>query len=324
MDYLVTGATGFVGNNLVRRLLERGQTVRVLVREGSDPRPIEGLTVERIVGDVCVKRDVDRAMVGIRCVIHAAANVNIGWRGLDTARKINVDATRYVATAAADSGAKMLLVSTVDALAAGSRKRWVDEESPYKCKVGCTYVLTKREAELLVLELSQNGLHAVIVNPGFMLGPFDWKPSSGRMLLNVGKRFTPFSPSGGMSGCDVRDVVDAIATASQVAPTGRRFILAGHNMKFWTAWRTFSRVAGTRGPISPFGPLIAKAVGAIGDLKTSLTGNETELNSAMLKMSRLNHYYSSERAKKELNYQIRPFEESVRDAWKWFCDNGYA
>lgn len=323
MDYLVTGATGFVGNNLVRRLLDQGHDVRVLVREGSDPRPIEDLSVERVIGNVCAREDVQNAMAGVNCVIHAAANVNIGWQGIDAAREINVIATGYVADVAAKQGAKMVFVSSVDALAPGSRKGPVDEDTPYRCKVACTYVTTKREAELLVIDRVKTGLNATVVNPGFMLGPYDWKPSSGRMLLDVGKRFTPFSPPGGMSACDVRDVADAIIRASQVSPPGRRYILAGHNIKFWTAWRLFSKVAGTHGPISPFGPLIAKIVGAVGDAKTKVTGIETELNSAMLGMSRLHHYYSSERAKSELGYQIRPFEETVRDAWKWFCDNGY-
>ena len=323
MDYLVTGATGFVGNNLVRTLLTNGQTVRVLIRPNSDPRPLDGLNVERFVGNVCEREDVDRALLKCSHVVHAAASVAIGRQGFDAARRINVDATEHVARAAANSGAKMVFVSSVDALAPSIRKQPVDEETPYRSKVECTYVITKREAELRVMQHVEQGLHANIVNPGFMLGPFDWKPSSGRMLIDVGKRFTPFAPPGGMSACDVRNVVDAIFTASQRAPSGRRFILAGQNIKFWQAWRLFSKLGGTRGPISPFGPVIARVVGALGDARTKLVGNETEWNSAMLRMSCMNHYYSSNRAIEELGYRIRPFEETAREAWNWFASNGY-
>ncbi|MFC1757166.1 NAD-dependent epimerase/dehydratase family protein [Planctomycetota bacterium] len=323
MDYLVTGATGFVGNNLVRTLLDKGQTVRVLVRKSSDSRPLEGLRVEQIVGDICSETDVKQAICGCRHVIHAAASIAIGWQGMEAARKINVEATEHIAAAAADAGAKMVFVSSVDAMAPGSRSQPADEETPYRPKVPCTYVLTKREAELRVLDYVQQGLHANIVNPGFMLGPFDWKPSSGRMLIDVATRFFPFAPPGGMSACDVRDVVAAVVRASEIAPSGRRFVLAGHNVKFKKAWGLFSKQGGTRGPISPFGPMVARAIGAIGDLRTRLTGVEREVNSAMLRMACMNHFYRSDRAIAELDYHIRPLEETVGDAWQWFRENNY-
>ncbi|MCA9211644.1 MAG: NAD-dependent epimerase/dehydratase family protein [Planctomycetales bacterium] len=323
MDYLVTGATGFVGNNMVRCLLNNGHSVRVLIRPGSDPRPLEGLDVDCVVGDVCSKEDANRAITGCSNVIHAAASVKIGWQGFDAARKINVAATEHMARGAAESGAKFLFVSSVDALAPSRKKQPVTEDTPDQCKVDCTYCVTKREAELKVLQFAEEGLHAVIANPGFMLGPNDWKPSSGRMLIDVAKKFSPFAPPGGMSICDVRDVVDAIYVASEFAPSGRRFILAGHNVKFWRAWRAFAKAAGTSGPISPFGPLVARIVGMVGDIRTSITGNESEINSAMLRMACMHHYYSSDRAIAELNYRIRPLEETVRDAWQWFATNGY-
>ena len=323
MDYLVTGATGFVGNNVVRALLDRGQTVRVLVRKTSDDRPLAGLNVDRVVGDICTQADVENAIDGCRHVIHAAASVAIGWRGIEAARKINVDATEHIAAAAAERDAKMIFVSSVDALAPGRRKDLVNEETPYRPKVPCTYVVTKREAELRVLDYVKEGLHANIVNPGFMLGPFDWKPSSGRMLIDVATKFSPFAPPGGMSICDVRDVVAAILTASQNAPPGRRYILAGHNVKFTKAWRLFSKQGNTTGPLSPFGPAVARVVGAMGDLRTRLTGVEGEINSAMLRMACMNHFYSSDRAIAELDYKVRPMEDSIRDAWHWFRENDY-
>ncbi len=323
MDYLVTGATGFVGNNVVRALLDSGQTVRVLVRKTSDARPLDDIDVERVVGDVCSRDDIENAIAGCRHVIHAAASVAIGWQGMEAARKINVGATEPIAVAAAEHGTKLIFVSSVDALAPGRRGELVNEETPYRSKVPCTYVLTKREAELRVLDYVQEGLHANIVNPGFMLGPFDWKPSSGRMLIDVATKFSPFAPPGGMSICDVRDVAAAILTASQNAPSGRRYILAGHNVKFTKAWRLFSKQGNTSGPLSPFGPVVARIVGGIGDLRTRITGVEGEINSAMLRMACMNHYYSSDRAIEELDYKVRPMEDSIRDAWTWFRQNNY-
>src|SRR5262245_25415160 len=105
---LVTGATGLVGNNVVRLLLARGIPVTVLVRSTSDPRPLAGLAVETVEGDVRDTNAVRRACQRIGVVVHAAAQVHIGWKGLDEQRNINVQGTRHVAEAARDSGARMI------------------------------------------------------------------------------------------------------------------------------------------------------------------------------------------------------------------------
>lgn len=323
MTTLVTGATGLLGNNVVRALLAGGHAVRVIVRSSSDPRPLEGLDVERIEGDVRDAAVVKRACEGIGAVIHSAAAIHFGWTGLDDMRAVNVAGTRHVADAALAAGAKMVHVSSVDALAPGAPDAPADEETPGE-KVACTYVVTKREAEQVIQDRVKQGLEAVIVNPGFMLGPWDWKPSSGRMMLEVVKRFTPLAPRGGMSICDVRDVAAGVLAALDKGVTGRRYVLAGANISYFDAWRLFIDVA-QRGskPIARAGPLLRILGGAGGDLWARLTGRESDVNSASIKLSSLFHYYSSARAEAELGYRTRPHEQSMRDAWQWFVEHGY-
>ena len=105
---LVTGATGLVGNNVVRMLLGRGEAVRVLAREGCDPRPLAGLPVEVALGDVRNCESVRGACRGVTRVVHAAGHVHIGWTGLALQRAINVEGTRHVAAAAHEAGARMV------------------------------------------------------------------------------------------------------------------------------------------------------------------------------------------------------------------------
>jgi dihydroflavonol-4-reductase len=326
MPVLVTGATGLVGNNVARRLREHGCDVRVLVREGSDPRPLEGLEVDIACGDLRDRSAVRRACEGVGAVIHAAALIQIGWTRLEVAREINVDGTRNVAEAARDMAVRLVHVSTVDTLGVGSPERPATEDSPRTGKVPCTYVVSKLEADAVVRQLvDKDGLDAVLVHPGFMLGPWDWKPSSGRMLLAVAQRFTPMAPTGGCSFCDVRDVADGILAAWQRGQTGREYILAGENLSYFQAWRLFAEVTGGGRPWFRAGPLMRVAGGRAGDLWGRLTGREPEVNSAAVGMSSLYHYYSSERAKTELGYrQSRPFRETVQDAWNWFREYGYA
>jgi dihydroflavonol-4-reductase len=318
MDYLVTGATGLVGNNLVRQILERGGTVRALVRSEGVPDCLAGLAVETARGDIRDAESVERAARGVRCVLHAAADTHIGWHHLERQRQINVTGSRNVGLAARAAGARMIHVSSVDALPDSLDGRPVDEETPDRCKVPCTYVVTKREAEQAVRALMQDGLDAVIVNPGFMLGPWDWKPSSGRMLLAIARVRIPAAPRGGMSGCDVRDVASGILNAATRGRPGHRYILAGENISYFDAWRMFARIVGhPPGPSYLIPSWINGLSGRLGDLWARVSGNETDVNSAMIQMSQRFHYYCSDRARRELGYQPRPFEESARDAWEW-------
>jgi len=324
MTTLVTGATGLVGNNVVRLLRCEGETVRALVRDTSDPRPLAGLEVEAVIGDIRDIESVRRAMAGVSQVVHSAARVHIGWTGLESQRAINVEGTRNVATAARDANAKMVHVSSVDTLGVGSPDLPADEDSPREGKVPCSYVTTKREAEQAFLDEVSRGLEGIVVNPGFMLGPWDWKPSSGRMLLEVARRFTPFAPKGGCSVCDVRDVAAGILAALQRGTIGRRYILGGENLTYFDLWKRIINLTGGTAPICRAGPLMRIIAGRGGDLIGKITGREPDVNSASVGMSDLYHYYSIARAQRELGYVVRPLEESIADAWSWFQAEGYA
>ncbi len=323
MTTLVTGATGLVGNNVVRALLNAGQTVRVLVRESSNRRPLDGLEIDIATGDVCEIDSVRESMPGVSQVVHAAAKVHIGWTGLESQRTINVNGTRNVAIAAREAKAKMVHVSSVDALGVGTPDLPANEESPREGKVPCSYVISKREAEAAFLEEVDRGLHGVIVNPGFMLGPWDWKPSSGKMVLEVAKTFTPLAPAGGFSVCDVRDVAAGILAALDRGIVGRQYILAGENISYLDLWRRIAKVTGGTPPIRRAGAITRFFVGRGGDLIGKLTGREPDLNSAAVKMSNLLHYYSIQRAQEELGYVVRPIDESISAAWEWFKAEGY-
>lgn len=324
MRILITGATGLVGNNCLRLLAEQGHTIFALVRRPHDARPFEGVDVELCTVDLCAPDELRANLPQVDAIIHAAGDTHIGRQSRPAQFQVNVEATRVLAEIATEQQAKFVFVSSVDALPAAEIDGVVDELTEGNAKYDCGYVITKREAELAVQRQIAAGLNAVIVNPGFMLGPWDWKPSSGRMLLAVATQFTPFGPKGGFSVCDVRDVAAAcFRVATQPTPHDR-YILAGHNIRYVDAWRVFAKVTGGQGPLCPAGPLMRIVGGKWGDWMALLTGKEGDLNSAGVGMSDLFHYYDSGRAERELGYQIRPIEESASAAWAWFQQYGYA
>lgn len=320
---LVTGVTGLVGNNVVRMLLDRGQRVRALVRKNSARQPLEGLDVETAVGDVCDAESVRKACDGVRVVIHAAGHVQIGSTHLDLHRAVNVEGTRHVAQAAREAGARMVHVSSVDAVGEGSPERPADEDSPLGDPHRCAYAISKREAEQAVQKEVDDGLDAVIVNPGYMIGPNDWKPSSGRMVIEVAKGKAWLAPRGSLSLCDVRDVTAGILAAVEAGQCGRRYILAGKTISYIDAFRLFASVTGGRRPLGRVGPVAAWIGGRIGDLEGAIVGREPIINSAAVAVAALPRAFSSRRAMDELGYAIRPEEESVRDTWQWFKNHGY-
>jgi nucleoside-diphosphate-sugar epimerase len=323
MKYLVTGATGLLGNNIVRQLVAAAESVRVLARAESDPRALDGLPIERAAGDVRDAAAVAEACRGVEIVIHSAGHVHLGWKQLDQHQAINVEGARNVAAATRAAGARLVHVSAINALGLGRLDQPADEESALPGIVECPYVVTKREAERVVLAEVDRGLDAVIVNPGCMFGPWDWKPSSGKMLLAVTK-FAPVYPLGAVSFCDVRDVAAGALTAAKQGQRGRRYIMGGHNLSYWDAWRQMARLVGKRGPISPMGPLFRGLAAPALDLYTWVTGREGEANSAILMMGRQQHCFSSRRAEQELGYRVRPFAETLADTWAWFRERGYA
>lgn len=323
MVTLVTGATGLVGNNVVRLLLERGQQVRVLSRETADSRPLAGLDVEICRGDICDPAAVRRAVEGAGRVVHSAALVHIGWTGLERQRTVNVGGTRHVATAARETGARVVHVSTVDTLGRGSRATPADEETPLGECVECPYVITKREAEQAVLEEVGHGLDAVIVNPAFMLGPWDWKPSSGRMLLAIGRGRGYVAPPGGNDFCDVREVASGILAAAERGVIGRRYVLGGEPLSYFEAWTMFAEITGRRPPRRVMRKPVLRFAGALGSLWGRCTGNEPDLNTASAAISMEEHHFSPARACRELGYTPRPAREAAKAAWEWFGEHGY-
>lgn len=323
-DCLVTGGTGLVGNNVIRMLTAQGRRVRTLVRGRSRDREFDGVAVDRTNGDVTDGEAVQRAVTGCRVVIHSAAMVHVGWRRLAEMRRVNVEGTRLVAEAARREGARLVHVSSVNALGLTGDHTPADEETPFGNTVECPYVVTKREAEQVVLDEVDRGLDAVILNPVFMLGPWDWKPSSGRMLLEVAAGKGLLAPPGSQHFGDARDIAAGIVAAITKGRPGRRYILGGHHLRFIEAWTLFAEVSGRRPPRGEAPLRVVRFAGRMGDLIAGCIGREGPLNSAAASMSLLCQHYSSERARNELGYSIRPLKETVEHAWRWFVDHGFA
>ena len=323
MKYAVTGSTGLVGNNLVRYLLEQGHQVRVVVRPSSDLKALHGLDVEILTGSWADPSFVSQCTKSIDGLFHVAAMIWIGRSKLEESRRINVEMTRVFAQACRNQNLRFLHVSSVDALAAGSRDQPATESDLSPAKPPSAYVTTKREAEQVVLEEVAQGLDAVITNPGFMCGPYDWKPSSGQMILAMTQQWVPATPGGGLSVADVRDVVCGITAAMERGRSGERYILGGTNMTYLSLFRKMAACANKHGPWIRMPHWLAATVGRVGDTISWFRQGELQVNSPALALGQLYHYYDSSKAIQELGYEFGPIDIAIADAWQWLNQNGY-
>ena len=319
----LTGGTGLLGNNIIRQSLERGWSVTALVRDRSTPKSLSGLDVELIQGDLNDRQALLAGVSQADAVVHAAAHIHLGWKFLDEAMQVNLKGTENVIAAALHHSKPMVHISTVNTLAVATSDTVIDETSDGPEQVPCTYVVSKRAAEKAVYAAMERGLTAYMIHPGYVLGPWDWKPSSGRMVVELSRRWTPISPAGGCSVCDARDVADGILTVLERGKPGRPYILAGENMTYFDLWSRFAKVLGKRPPIihvRAFGQFIGSRWA---DFTSRFRQGESDLNTAAMLMSSQFHYYSSRRAADELGYRSRTADQTIQDAVKWLTEYSY-
>ncbi|MEQ1825021.1 MAG: NAD-dependent epimerase/dehydratase family protein [Pirellula sp.] len=317
MRLLVTGGTGLLGNNIVRLAIERGAIVSTLCRSDRNSPAFHGLDVHVHSVDLAEPDALKRVFEEqYDAVIHCAAHIHIGWQQRNVGMRINRDGTERLLAECSKQKLRFIHVSTINTLSLGTRERPADENTTGGGQVPCTYVVTKQAAEQRAIEASNRGQDVVIVHPGFMLGPWDWKPSSGRMIQGL-RGFVPLAPSGGCTVCDPRDVAAATLQAIERGIAGRHYILGGENLTYLDLWRRISSALGKRGPWT-YMRLPAKLVaGAVGDLIGTIKRNEPDINSAAISMASQFHWYSSQRAIDELGYSPRPVDDSIRDAVEW-------
>jgi dihydroflavonol-4-reductase len=317
---LVTGATGFFGGNLARALCQRGTRVRVLARRARRPVALDGFDYEVVEGDLTDDQAVARATAGCRQVYHAAAAV-VFWcrtrRDVDAVRRVNVDGTRAILRAAAAAGAERVVhVSTVDTIGLpppGCEANEATEWPPGRIET--VYAATKREAEAFAISAP---VDTVVVNPAFMIGAFDPKPSSGRLLLPLLRAPIVFYPSrGGNNFVHVRDVVAGTLAAMEKGRRGERYILGGENATYRGLFDRALSVIGRRPMLVPLARPAAVLAGRVLETAARLAGTEPALTGPLARLAFADHYYDSSKAIRELGLPQTPIEDALAEAFTW-------
>ena len=324
---LVTGASGFVGSAVARRLIEQGWRVRVLLRPTSDRRNIDGLPVEVFLGALGDSAALAPALAGCSDLFHVAADYRLWVPDPATMFRANVDGTRELMESALAAGLRRIVyTSSVATLGLDGQGGAADEAVPssFADMVG-PYKQSKFRAEEEVRRLvAERGLPAVIVNPSTPVGPRDIKPTpTGRMIVEAASGRMPAFVDTGLNLVHVEDVATGHLLAAEKGRIGERYILGGENLPLAEILATVASLSGRRPPRLrlPLAPLMPFAFLAEGWARA--TGKEPFVTLDALRMARKKMYFSSAKARAELGYAPRPVRQGLADAVAWFRQAGY-
>jgi dihydroflavonol-4-reductase len=327
MTSLVTGANGFVGAAVVRRLLASGEPVRGLVRRSSDRRNLAGLDVDLVEGDLRDRSSLRHALAGCRCVFHVAADYRLWVPDPAPMHAINVDGSVNVLECAADADVeKMIYTSSVAVLGINADRTPADESTPVTVDdmIG-HYKRSKFLAEAAVRRRSAEiGFPVVTVNPSTPIGPRDVRPTpTGRIIVDAASGRMPAFVDTGLNIVHVDDVATGHVLARDRGTAGERYVLGGDDMGLEQILTTVAQLTGRRPPRLRLPHAAVYPVAAIAECVARLTGREPPVTLDGLRMSRKHMYFSSAKARAALGYEWRPPVDAIRDAIDWFRDNGY-
>jgi dihydroflavonol-4-reductase len=322
---LVTGASGFVGSAVARKLAERGLAVRALVRPGSPREHLAGLDIEFVTGDLRDEASVRTAMDEVRFLFHVAADYRLWARDPNEIVDNNMRSTRIAMEEAKRAGVERIVyTSSVATLKTGPTGETFDETISLdeRHAIGA-YKRSKLLAERLVSEMVTQGLPAIIVNPSTPVGPRDVKPTpTGRLVFEAAAGRVPAFVDTGLNMVHVDDVAAGHLAALERGRIGERYILGGQNAALSDILAAVALQTGRKAPRMRLPRGAIYPVAYVAERLARHTGREPFVTVDGLRMSKNLMFFTSAKAERELGYQARPYAEGIKDAIAWFRQAG--
>ncbi len=321
---LISGASGFLGSALVRVFATAGYKVRALVRPAS-PRDLIAAGVEVVEGDLRDPRSLQNAMKGMDVLVHAAADYRLWVRDPSELHDVNVEGTRSLLEAARSAGvSRIIYTSSVATLRPGTPDAPSDESAVQTAgDVIGAYKRSKANAETVVRQMADEGLPVVIVNPSTPIGPRDIKPTpTGRIIIEAARGRMPAFVDTGLNLAHVDDIARGHLLALGRGLVGQRYILGGENVELSQMLAEIARQAGRSAPKIRLPIAAVMPLAAIAELNARITGRAPFVSFDALRMARHHMYFSDAKARRELGYQTRPWQNAIGDALTWFDRRG--
>src|SRR5437660_6129864 len=333
MKAFVTGATGFVGSHVARVLAEQGADLRLLIRSSSDPKNIQGLKAERVVGDLCDPSSLEKGISGCDVVFHVAADYRLWIRDPEQMYRSNVEGTRTILEAARkNSVRRVVYTSSVGTIGLASNRHLADENSPVVLEnmIG-HYKRSKFMAEQVALDASKdsagaNRMDVVVVNPTTPIGEQDIKPTpTGRIIVDFLKKKFPAYVDTGLNLIDVAECARGHVAALEKGRSGERYILGGENLTLKQILDKLAEITGLPSPKVRVPYALALLAGVVDEMVTGrILRREPRATIEAVQMSLKKMFVTSGKAVRELGWKVVPVKDALGRAVEWFRANGYA
>ena len=319
--WLVTGATGHIGNVLVRKLLERGEKVRALILPGESRESISGLKVEAFEGDILNMNSVFESMQGIKGIFHLAGVISIMPGSNPFMRKVNVEGTKNILRAASERKTKLIYTSSIHAIQR-VENGVINESVPYDMNNPYgAYDRSKAEATLEVLNAARSGLEAVVTCPTGVIGPYDFRGSMmGAVIHDAAAAKPTLYVDGAYDFVDVRDVADGLIAAAEHGRRGESYILSGQKISVRYLLETVREITGKHFFQMKIPFDLAKFAALFTPLYYQLAKATPRFTPYSLEVLQSNSNISHAKATRELGYLPRSLFESIKDTVKWFLE----
>jgi dihydroflavonol-4-reductase len=333
MKCFVTGASGFIGANLVHELVARGHSVKALLRPDSDVRGLYGVDFQRVAGDILDRPLLEREIAGCDWCFHVAASYHLWLRNYASMYETNVEGTRNVLEAAGKAGCRRIVyTSTVGCIGLPKKKNGKftptnEEDLATEAQMTNHYKRSKFRAELVAADLFQEkALPIVIVNPTAPVGPRDVKPTpTGQLILDFLNRKLPAFLDTGLNWVHVRDVAVGHILAAEKGRFGERYIL-GHQQGNWTMQETFAvlqEITGIPAPKIKIPHWLALRVAEANEMISFVTKRPPRAPVAGVRMAKHKMWFDPAKAVNLLGLPQTPPKQAFTDAVTWFRANGY-
>lgn len=329
MKTLITGGNGFIGSALAGRLVERGEEVRVTVRQGSNTRNIDGLPIEKVYADVRDRHAMHKALLGCRNLYHTAALYKVWLRDEKELYEVNVEGTALVMSEALRQGVeKVVFTSSIAALGIPPHGEPADEKVTFNLwNTRLPYEISKYESEKAAWKFVKQGLPLVVVRPSLVLGERDIYPTpSGKLVLDVLQGRYLFYLEGGINLVDINDVTEGHILAMEKGKIGESYNL-GNNHNNIRLKELFSLIAEIGGISAPRFRIPYPAGLAYANLSLWMADHLTHkpplLAPGALEVLHLFKKMDSTKAITELGLPQTPLRETIRRTVEWFRENGY-
>lgn len=312
----VTGITGLLGNNTVIKLIENGYFVIALVRKKGICFFKENENLTLVEGDLF--SDLSKHLKDVDYVIHIAAETRQNLLLYRDYQRINCDATIHLFCESVKANVqKFLFISSANTLGFGSLEELGNEKNDQKYPFTHSfYAKSKSEAENFLLQQKKN-TEVIILNPSFMIGNHDYKPSSGKIILWVWKKNMVFYPKGGKNFVHVEDAATGIVCALKKGKKGEKYLLANENLTYRDFFTKVNTVTDQQPIMIPIPDFILQFLGFLGDL-LRFCRIKTNLSSVNMKALLINNYYSNQKSIDELGIKYQPIEKAIEDAVHFF------